>query len=207
MIQRYFKIVASREELRREVLAFDSWAQWWPGVQSVRVIDAERRRPVVELVVKAIAGATIQMTIEVDHSQENAIHFHQTRGWFRSYRGNYVFLPAPDGAGTTLKVSIEADGGLFVPRGMVYARLSESLEELGDALARRVSERSGSLVEGGLSTGPGVLPAGAAGHRGSAARRIVRPKAGRRKLAHVFGTPRGWEVWIGGLPHLLKAMS
>ena len=117
MIQRYFKIAAPSDEIRQAMLAFETWPEWWPGVQTVKVLQTDQEKPVVALVIKTVA--TIQMTLQFDCRDVNAIRFRQTKGWFKSYQGEYMLLPAPDGTGTTVKITTELESGMMVPRSMV----------------------------------------------------------------------------------------
>ena len=124
MIQKYIKIDTSRENLIQELSAFETWAEWWPGVKSVKVIKNEPNLSVVEMVIHTIM--TINMTLEIDRSQHDIVKFKQIKGWFKSYRGDWTLLSDPNGAGITLKVTIELECGVFVPKGMVYSKLGET---------------------------------------------------------------------------------
>ena len=200
MIERYFKIIASRDELRRELLAFDCWPQWWPDLRNVRIVETDGRRSIVDLRIAALGSATVQTTIEVDARQDSAIHFRQIRGWFKSYSGNYTFLPAPDGNGTTMRMVIEVDCGILVPKGMVYGKLAANLDGVAEALARRIDQR------------PDRLPASAPSNISPRAQTAylrepqVAQSVRARTLVHAFITKRGWEVWIGGKPYRMKSV-
>ena len=196
MIQRYFKLPASAEDIAREIFAFNTWTEWWPGVQQVKVLQADPDRPLVHLTVKTVA--TIQMTMQFERSP-NAIQFRQVKGWFKKYSGDYAFLPTPDGSGTTVKITIDLESGMMVPKSIVYAKLSATLAELEEALTKRVREhaRRPTAPTGAAQAAPAVAQraAGAA------------PQAPARKLAQIFATPTGVEVWVAGRPYRLEPVS
>jgi hypothetical protein len=202
VIQRYFKVAGARDEIRREMLAFEAWPEWWPGVQTVKVEQGDAERPVVTVVIKTVT--TIQMTLQFDCRDTNAIKFRQLKGWFKSYQGEYALLPAPDGSGTTVKITTELESGMMVPKSMVYTKLSATLAQLEDALNRRLGVQAARPA---LARDARAMAA--AGARAAAAKRIepeARPAVTRRKLGHVFSTPHGLEVWVAGRPYLLRAV-
>jgi hypothetical protein len=202
MIQQYFKIVASRDQIMREILAFNAWPEWWPGVRTVQVIQADPVRPMIDLVVKTVA--TIQMTLQFDCSEPNAIRFRQTKGWFKSYQGEYTLLPTPDGTGTTVKITIELESGMMVPKGMVYTKLSATLGLLEEALNKRISAHAIPSAQPGAATRVNQAPETAVRARGAG---LAEPKRPRRKLAHIFTAPKGLEVWVAGKPYFLRPIA
>lgn len=194
MVERYLKIRASKPDLVRELLAFDTWSEWWPGVLSARVIQREPSQTVVQLVIKSLM--TISMTLRFDHSDERVITFRQTTGWFKSYGGAYMLLSPPGKPGVTLKVSISADPGLLVPAGIIRSTLGTNLVLLEKALNERLKERARGEPSAvaqpqaptvGAKEGNGLTPMPA------------------KKLAHVFPTRRGWEVWIAGRRYVTRS--
>jgi len=196
MIQRYFRIGGSQDAIRREMLAFDSWPQWWPGVQTVNVIKADPEQPLVAVSIKTVT--TIQMTLQFDCRDASTIKFRQVKGWFKSYQGEYALSPSPDGSGTTVKITTELESGMMVPKGMVYTKLSAALAQLEEALNTRLGTQTGRSTQG-------RAPIAAAAPRAAAARSTGAPAAPtRRKLGHVFSTRDGLEVWVGGRPYLLR---
>jgi hypothetical protein len=200
MIQRYFKLPASADDIVREIFAFDTWTEWWPGVQQVKVLQADPERPLVHLTVKTVA--TIQMTMQFERGP-NAIQFRQVKGWFKKYYGDYTFLPTPDGSGTTVKITIDLESGMMVPKSIVYAKLAATLGELEQALAKRVREhapRSTAVPKPGAGAS---LAAPGFAHRDTDAA----AQTPARKLAQIFATPTGVEVWIAGRPYRLEAVS
>lgn len=202
MIQRYFKVAGSRDAILAEILAFDAWPQWWPGVQSVRVVRDDRVRPTIDVVVKTVA--TIQMTLQFDCSNENTIQFRQLKGWFKSYQGEYALLPASDSSGTTIKITIELESGMMVPKGMVYTKLSATLGQLEEALNRRLSARANRASSPeNLSSGPSLAPA----VRVAAGPLPLAIVATRRNLGHIFETSRGFEVWVAGMPYQFRPVA
>jgi ribosome-associated toxin RatA of RatAB toxin-antitoxin module len=202
MIQKYFRLAASPGDVVREIAAFDTWPQWWPGVLQARVVRREGSSAVVDLVVKT--AATIEMTMEFDFSQGHAVRFRQTKGWFKRYAGDYTFLPVPDGAGTILRITIDHESGMLIPKGMVHAKLSASLAQLEEALRRRIQARPREAAPAG-----GSRPPAAAGDAGPGATAAAAAAAERRPptLAHVFAARGGLEVWIGGKPYLLRSLA
>jgi hypothetical protein len=199
MIQRYFKLQASADEIAREIFAFSTWPEWWPGVQQVNVVQAHPERPLVHLTVKTVA--TIQMTVQFERPGPNTIQFRQVKGWFKSYSGDYTFLPTPDGSGTTVKITIELESGMMVPKSIVYAKLTATLGQLEEALAKRIGARA--LRPASAQAGGVAAKAVTAVARDTVA---ARP-APLRKLAHVFPTPAGIEVWVAGKPYRLKSVG
>ncbi len=197
MIQKYFKIAASQEAIRRELFAFETWPQWWPGVQRVAVLRSDGSKSVVDLTVKT--AATINMTVEFDAAAPNIVKFRQLKGWFKSYRGEYAMSPAPDNAGTTVKITIELETGAFVPKGMVYSKLSANLAELGDVLARRVLQQPAAVNRPAAAAAPAAA-------RIMAAPVVPEARTITRTVAHLFSTAKGLEAWIDGRPYRLSAV-
>ena len=196
MIQRYFKVGGSQDEIRRHMLAFDSWPEWWPGVQTVTVLKDDREQPLVAIVIKTVT--TIQMTLQFDCRDANTIKFRQVKGWFKSYQGEYALLPAPDGSGTTVKITTELESGMMVPKGMVYTKLSATLAQLEGALNNRLGAPAARAGK------PAPTAAPRAAVRPAEPQRT--PGISRRKLGHVFSTRDGLEVWVGGMPYLLRPL-
>jgi hypothetical protein len=202
VIQRYFKIGGSQDAIRREMLAFDSWPQWWPGVQTVNVLKADPEQPLVAVVIKTVT--TIQMTLQFDLRDVNTIKFRQVKGWFKSYKGEYALTPSPDGSGTTVKITTELESGMMVPKGMVYTKLSATLAQLEEALNNRLGVHGARPSSQGRDV---KASSGPAAPRAATARPIeaqAKPASRRRKLGHVFSTRDGLEVWVGGRPYLLR---
>ena len=197
MIQRYFKIGGSRDQIRREMLAFDSWPEWWPGVQTVKILKADPEQPLVAVVIKTVT--TIQMTLQFDCRDVNTIKFRQVKGWFKSYQGEYALTPSPDGSGTTVKITTELESSMMVPKSMVYTKLSATLALLEEALNNRLGVQA-------ARPSPGREAIGTAGQRAATRPTETTPKpaVSRRKLGHVFSTREGLEVWVGGRPYLLR---
>jgi ribosome-associated toxin RatA of RatAB toxin-antitoxin module len=198
MIQKYLKVQASKSDLFQELLGFEAWPQWWPGVQSVNVIKKEPTLCVVDLTLNMTM--TLNMTLELNWSQEDAIKFRQLKGWFKSYKGNWIFLPAPDGNRTSLKITTEVECGMLIPKGMVYTRLSESLDLFGEALNKRLQgkKRGAAQKEEALESTAQKLPLQVGSEPAS-------PGMNARKLVHVFQTKKGLEVWISGRRYLMKS--
>jgi len=202
VIQRYFKIGGSQDQIRREMLAFDSWPEWWPGVQTVKILKADPEQPLVAVVIKTVT--TIQMTLQFDCREVNSIKFRQVKGWFKSYQGEYALTPSPDGLGTTVKITTELESGMMVPKGMVYTKLSATLALLEEALNNRLGVQAARPSQGREAK----AQIGTAGPRAAAARPIeAKPALSRRKLGHVFSTREGLEVWVGGRPYLLRPVK
>ncbi len=197
MIQKYFNISAGKEAMLREIGAIERWPEWMPGVQSVGVLKSEGNRIVVDLVIKTVT--TIQMTLELDRSQESTIRFRQLKGWFKSYSGDYTVLPAPDGKGSTFRITLDVESGMLIPKGMVHNKLAATLDLLEQALKKRVAERA--TVRGPDAKGKAqVVRVPAEAHE-------AQPPPARRKLAHLFPTRRGLEVWVAGRPYVLKMLA
>lgn len=195
MIQRYFKVGGPQDEIRRHMLAFDSWPEWWPGVQTVKVLKDDPEQPLVAISIKTVT--TIQMTLQFDCRDVNTIKFRQVKGWFKSYQGEYALMPSPDGSGTTVKITTELESGMMVPKGMVYTKLSATLAQLEEALNNRLGAQAVRGTKAPLATAS----------RAAAAKPVetqAKPGVSRRKLGHVFSTREGLEVWVGGRPYLLR---
>lgn len=177
------------------MLAFQSWPEWWPGVQTVNVLKADPEQPLVAIAIKTVT--TIQMTLQFDCRDASTIKFRQVKGWFKSYQGEYALSPSPDGSGTTVKITTELESGMMVPKSMVYTKLSATLAQLEEALNTRLGTQAGRSSQGRAPI--------AAGPRTAAARPAQTPATPtRRKLGHVFSTREGLEVWVGGKPYLLR---
>jgi ribosome-associated toxin RatA of RatAB toxin-antitoxin module len=197
MIQKYFNVAAEKEAMLREIGAIELWPEWMPGVQTVNVLKSEGHRSVVDLVIKTVT--TIQMTMELDRSQDSTIRFRQLKGWFKSYAGDYTVLPSPDGKGSTFRITLEVESGMLIPKGMVQNKLAATLDLLEQALKKRLAEHAAAVApqprgEARIASVP-------------AAPRETPTPTRRRKLAHVFPTRRGVEVWIAGRPYALKALA
>lgn len=193
MIQKYIPVSTTKEILIREIRSVEHWAKWMPDVQSAAVVKSDGPRIVVRVVIKAMT--TIDMTMELDCCAENKIKFRQIKGWFKSYAGDYTVLPAPDGTGIVFRITLDADAGMFAPKGMVYSKLTAMLDKFEGALKIRLQHCAAA------EPCAVIVPSQHHGSRPSA------PQPPRRKLAHLFSTRHGLEVWIAGRPHLLRTIA
>lgn len=193
MIQKYIKIQASKENLLQELGAFDKWPQWWPGVESVKVIKDEPTLSVIDMVMHTVM--TINMTLEIDRSRDDIIKFKQLKGWFKSYYGDWTLLPSPDGVGVTLKMTIEIECGMLIPKSMVYSKLGETLGQLGEILNKRLQGKTQPVAEKREQ-----VESGEQKQTPQAQSKNV------RKLVHIFQTKKGLEVWVSGRRYLMKSI-
>lgn len=204
MIQKYIPVPTTKEIMLREIRSVQEWPTWMPGVESADLLKSDGPRSVIRLVIKAMSK--IEMTMELDCCDENKIRFRQLKGWFKSYSGEYTVLPAPSGSGIVFRVALEADAGMFAPKGMVQSRLGAMLDQFEQALHKRVqhcapaAQSAPAAVAEPRARGSLLAPARPA----APAAAIARP---RRKLVHVFPVRGGVEVWIAGRPHRLRAIG
>jgi hypothetical protein len=85
---------------------------------------------------------------------------------------------------------------------MVYAKLSATFNLLEEALNKRLQGKQRLLAES-------VKPGAATGQPQAAQVKTepVRAEPKAKKLAHLFPTKKGLEVWILGKRYLMKAIS
>jgi hypothetical protein len=198
MLQKFLKIRASKEDFLDELMAFEKWPDWWPGAQKVVVVKKEPTVCVIDLTMKA--GTTVNMTLEYLRVQDNLFKFRQTKGWFKSYSGDWTIMPPPDGVGIIWKVAIVLDPGMMVPKSMIYAKFGETLDLVEQRLNQRLQGRK-------PATAPGPAEAVAQRPVAQAVVEAAKPAARAKKLAHVFQTKQGLEVWVSGRRHLIKAVK
>jgi Polyketide cyclase / dehydrase and lipid transport. len=186
-IQKYIKINVSQENTQKELLAYEAWPQWMPGVVSVDIIKSEQGLSVLQVVSKE-SGVSIKATLEFDLSREGIIKFRQIKGWFKSYEGNWTFMPATEGAGLILKISVMLETGKFVPKSMAYSKAVRGLSLLGDALNKRLKDKKISVAEKFERQEPIAqkpLP-----HDGS---KEICTETGTRRSICIFQTKKVWK--------------
>lgn len=198
MIEKYLKLHAPKEDIRKEILAFATWPEWWPGLQQLKVVSHENGRSVVDVVFKD--PMTISMTLGISFEHENLITFSQIKGWFKSYRGEWAFLPSPDGQGTTLRITLHIECGVFVPKSMVHRKLSHGLTQLGDALNSRLPGKPGGVSETTVSQTPTDRELTPDRHP------TDKSRAGQKPV-HIFYTKSGFEIWVSGKRYVMKSLS
>jgi hypothetical protein len=205
MIQKYFSVPGTKEATLREISAVEHWTEWMPGVTKADTLKSEASITLINLIIKTTT--TIQMTMELDCCEENRIRFRQVKGFFKKYAGDYTVLPAPDGNGTTFRITLEVDAGMLAPKGMVYNKMGAMLDQFEHAFKKRISECAPMPLA--LPTPAPVVEArsGASVVSSRPAASDAQQSAARRKLAHVFPTRRGLEVWVAGRPYRLKAIA
>lgn len=184
-MQKYLKIHASAENLKAELLRFEQWPDWWPGVERVDIVERGEDRSVLDLAINLRKRFT--MTVEFDTTRRESIRFHQRRGWFKSYGGCWDLLPPQDDSGATiLKITVELAPPILVPKSMVYQNLAKSLGVLEQRLNQRLykPEQPETVPAEEISA---VDDAGKAGTK-----------------VYVFPSRKGIEVWIRGRCFHLK---
>lgn len=142
------------------------------------------------------------MTLEVDCRGDDVVKFKQTKGWFKSYTGDWTFLPAPDGDGTTFKITTKIATPITAPKGMVYKKLSAALDDFGGSLNKRLQGKPKVSSTAEPNGGEPDCPRPPEDLNSE-----EKPEANARKLFHgPFQTKKGLEFWINGRPyyHLMK---
>ncbi|GAX59165.1 oligoketide cyclase/lipid transport protein [Candidatus Scalindua japonica] len=200
-IHKYIKINVSKENTLQELLTFEEWSQWWPGVQSVNVVKKEGSLSVLDVVSRE-SHITIKSTIEFDLTTENSIKFRQIKGWFKRYEGNWTFMPATDGAGIILKISVMLETGKFVPKSIIYSKFLNNLTQLGEALNKRLAYKR-SPVTGDLEQQKPIdqIPHPTVGSEG------IDTRTRAKKSICIFQTKKGLEVWLSGKRYLMSTVK
>ena len=63
-MKKYLKIQAGAEELSAELLRFEEWPDWWPGVDRVDVVERGENRAVLDVTITL--RKSITMMVEID---------------------------------------------------------------------------------------------------------------------------------------------
>lgn len=196
-VQKYIKINALQEYVLQELRAFDTWPQWWPGVQSLDVIKSENGLSVVDIVFKTLIA--INATLEFDLSNENIIKARQIQGWFKTYNCDWELQQAPDGVGTIIKISLTVEIGMLAPKGMIRSQLTQNLNQLETALNKRLQGKMS------LSDRKAVSPETAEQKPQPPVRQKgVGDLPIKRKSINIFQTKEGLEIWISGRRYIMK---
>ena len=198
MIQKYIKTRASKDNLLQLICAYETWTQWWPGMKNVVVVKNEQNLVVLDIVFKAMT--TIKFTLEFDMRNEGIIKFRQIKGWFKTYEGDWTFLPSADNVGITIKITMMVKCGMMVPKSMVFSQLTQNLVLLDTAInkmlqneERPATEKTEQLHQTPQKQLPSVCSK-------EADTEII-----ARKSINIFETKEGLEIWISGIRYLMKA--
>lgn len=196
MIQKYLKIQAPPQVLLDELGQYDSWMQWYPGLERIKVLEDGANRSVINLVINSVKR--VEMTLEVKR-KGNLIKQKQLEGWFKSYASDWILMEAPGQGGTTLKITVKLDSGMLVPKTMVYSKLSESFSELEKALNKRLKD-----VPVAASPARDDEPAVAE----SQAEQETGGDLPGRVSAHILPLDeKGLEIWLSGKRHVLTMQT
>lgn len=176
--------VDSVQEVFKEI---EAWPQWMPAIRHIRVLEKTESAAQIEV-------RSVMLGMEFDQTMNfrilgRRIVQKQIAGRFKKWEADWRFLPSPDGAGTTLSMSLDMDFGflgMFVPRRTVANEVNEWFNELAARAEARTKNR---LLQRSSAAVAGNVPAPAQGET----------------LLQVYQTADGLELWIGQLRFVMPA--
>ena len=167
----------------RVLLEFENWPEWLVSMRITNVLRTGEEQAVIDLAMEH-GIIKIQLKLEVKRSGENSFAFRRVSGWLKHFSSEWTLTPYSQGSGTMLAISTEAEGGLFVPKSLIYHELGEHFEEWARALDLRA--RSFIPSEEIEVDTEEVIPTEVA------------------KILQAFQTEKGLEIWLLGKRYLVK---
>ena len=193
MLQHDFKLDADRDRVLQALLDYASFPSWWPGLMSLAIVS--RPAPGVAITHAVFKRKiTFEMLLEFRH-QGDVISFRQLRGIFKRYEGDWVISPNPDGHGVTWRVTLRPEFSPFFTRSMMQHIMWTDLRKLGHSLNHQLKATDGATLQ---PVDTSVTNA----HVDTTCSSQT-----PRKIAHVFHTPQGLEIWLSGHPYLLTSKT
>lgn len=140
-VRKFAHLHGAPERIRALFVDIEGWPLWMPGVSRVEVLDrsGERLRAAVD---QALRGRTARQIMEFRLSADGMRQI-QLEGWFKKWDARWRFLEPPDGAGTTIALTVDLDlgfVGLLTPRSLVESTIDGIFRDVVGAARARLED-------------------------------------------------------------------
>lgn len=184
----FFQLKSAKEDAIRVFLEFEKWSEWVPKLSIDKIVRKSEEQAVLDW--SSPSGPmTVRQTMEISLSGDT-FDFKHISASFPIKKSNmeWAMLPAPnEGTGTTLRITVEVELAMLVPKAMAYSQMKTHFALWAQALDARASGTA-APEEAPAPEEAKVTPS--------------EPK----KILQVFQAEKGLEMWLLGKRYLIKTM-
>ncbi len=138
MIRKYIHIEAPVETVTALFHDYERWAEWMPGIRSVKVLERTGDLITIKLTHSQM-GQTLRQIVEC-RLLPTGLAQRQIKGRFRKWDTKWRFQPSPKGSGTTIALEFDLDIGML-DMVLFSGLVRRSVDRMVRVCARNIQNR------------------------------------------------------------------